>query len=148
MEIILTEDVKNLGLEGELHEVADGYARNFLLPKRKAVHANKNNKQRFQREQDEIQERREAMIAEAEEIANQLDDTQLKLEKAASEEGSLYGSVTQQNILQALEDEGIDVLSEEDVVINEAIREVGDYTVIINLAGSVQSEVEVEIASN
>lgn len=148
MEIILTEDVKNLGLEGELHEVADGYARNFLLPKRKAVHANKNNKQRFQREQDEIQERREAMIAEAEEIANQLDDTQLKLEKAASEEGSLYGSVTQQDILQALEDEGIDVLSEEDVVINEAIREVGDYTVIINLAGSVQSEVEVEIASN
>lgn len=146
MEIILTEDVKNLGLEGELHEVADGYARNYLLPQRKAVHANERNKMKYKQEQDEIQKRREKMIQEAEDLAEQLDAVSIKLEKAASEEGNLYGSVSQTDIVDALEDEGFEDISEEAVVIDDAIREIGDYTVRINLAGSVEAEVALEVA--
>jgi large subunit ribosomal protein L9 len=146
MEIILTEDVKNLGLEGEIHNVADGYARNFLFPEQKAVQANDRNKEQYKRAQEEIQERREKMIEEAESLAENLNETSLTLEKPASEEGSLYGSVNQEDILEALHEEGFENLSKETVVINEAIREIGDYTVTINLAGSVQAEVEVEIA--
>ena len=148
MDVILTEDVKNLGLKGELHEVADGYARNFLLPEQKAVHANDRNKERFQKEQEKIEQRRQKMVEEAEELAEELSETDLTLEKSASEEGTLYGSVTQQDILDELEEEGFDSLTQENVVINEAVREVGDYTVTINLAGSVQTEVEVEIAAS
>lgn len=146
MDVILTEDVKNLGLKGELHEVADGYARNFLLPQQKAVHANKNNKQRFKQEQEEIEQRRQKIIEEAEDIATELEDVSIKLEKAASEEGNLYGSVTQADLLEALEDEGIEDLTEENIVIDEAIREIDEYTIRVNLAGSVEAEVDLEVA--
>jgi large subunit ribosomal protein L9 len=148
MEIILTEDVKNLGLQGELHDVADGYARNYLLPEQKAVHANQRNKQRFQQEQEKIEERRRKMVEEAEELSDELSEVSFTIEEPASEKGTLYGSVTQQDVLYELEDEGFDSLTQENVVINEAIREVGEYTVTINLAGSVQTEVEVEIAAS
>ena len=74
MEVILTEDVKNLGLEGELHEVADGYARNFLLPQQKAVNATEANKERYKEEQEKIEERREKMISEAQALAEELED--------------------------------------------------------------------------
>jgi large subunit ribosomal protein L9 len=148
VEIILTEDVKNLGLKGELHDVADGYARNFLLPEQKAVHANEQNRNRYKQEQDEIEARRKRMIDEAEELADSLDGLEFTIEKPASEEGNLYGSVTQEDFLEILEDEGFEDLSKEAIVINEAIREIGDYTITINLAGSVQAEVEVEIASS
>ncbi len=146
MEIILTEDVKNLGLKGEEHEVADGYARNFLLPEKKAVHANERNRERFKQEQEEIKERRETMIEEARELTDSLDGLSLKLEKPASDEGSLYGSVSQEDVLELLEDEGYTDLTDEAIVINESIREVGEYTIPINLAGPVQAEVEVEVA--
>lgn len=148
MDVILTEDVKNLGLKGELHEVADGYARNFLLPEQKAVHTNERNQERFQKEQEKIEQRRQKMVEEAEELGDDLSKIDLTLEKSASEEGTLYGSVTQQDILDELDEEGFDSLTQENVVINEAVREVGDYTVTINLAGSVQTEVEVEIAAS
>lgn len=147
MEIILTEDVKNLGLEGELHDVADGYARNFLLPQQKAVNATETNKERYQQEQEKIQERREKMIADAEALAEDLDELTLTLEKSASEEGNLYGSVSQEDILEELAEEGFDSLDKKNVVINDAIREIGEYTITINLAGSVQAEVEVEIVA-
>lgn len=146
MEIILTEDVKNLGLQGELHEVADGYARNFLLPQQKAVHANKRNKQQFKQEQEEIEQRRQKMIDEARELADELDDVSLQLNKAASEEGNLYGSVTQADIVEALEEKGFEDLNEEAIVIDDAIREIGDYTIRVNLAGSVEAEVALEVA--
>lgn len=148
MEVILTEDVKNLGLEGELHDVANGYARNFLLPQQKAVNATEANKQRYKEEQEKIEERREKMVSEAESLAEELDETTLTIEKSASEEGNLYGSVSQEDILEELAEEGFDSLDKKNVVINEAIREIGEYTITINLAGSVQTEVEVEIASS
>ncbi len=146
MEVILTEDVKNLGLQGELHDVAAGYARNYLLPEKKAVHANDRNKERFQKEQEKIQERRREMVEEAEELSEELSEISLTIEKPASEEGTLYGSVSQEDILSEFEEEGFNSLTAENIVINEAIREVGKYTVTTNLAGSVQAEVEVEIA--
>lgn len=146
MEVILTEDVKNLGLKGEMHEVADGYARNFLLPQQKAVHANENTKQQFKQEQEEIEQRRRKMIEEAEELAEELETVSIKLQEAASEEGNLYGSVTQEDLLEALEDEGFEGLSEENIVIDEAIREIDEYTIRINLAGSVEAEVDLEVA--
>jgi large subunit ribosomal protein L9 len=148
VEIILTEDVKNLGLEGELHDVADGYARNFLLPEQKAVHASEQNRTRYKQEEGEIEQRRKRMIDEAEELADSLNGLELTIEKPASEEGNLYGSVTPEDILEILDNEGFEDLTKEAIVINEAIREIGDYSITINLAGSVQAEVEVEIASS
>lgn len=148
MEVILTEDVKNLGLEGEMHDVADGYARNFLLPQQKAVNATRTNKERYKEEQEKIEERREKMIADAEELAEDLAEITLTIEKSASEEGNLYGSVSQEDILEKFADEGFDSLTKKNIVINDAIREIGEYTITINLAGSVQTEVEVEIASS
>lgn len=145
MDIILTEDVKNLGLQGEEHEVADGYARNYLFPQQLAVQANERNNQRFKEEQEQIQERRQKLISDAQEVADELDEVSITLEEAASEEGNLYGSVDQENLLEALQDEGFEDLNKEAVVINEAISSVGEYTIKINLAGSIDADVEVEV---
>lgn len=148
MEVILTEDVKDLGLEGELHEVADGYARNYLFPKQRAVHATSRNKERYRQKQEKIEERRERKIEEARERAEDLDGVRLTLEKSASEEGSLYGSVSQEDIIEHLHDEGFTEIDPADIVINEAIREIGEHTVLVDLTGSVRAELEVEVAPN
>ncbi len=148
MEVILTEDVKNLGLKGEVVDVADGYARNFLLPQQMVVRATDANRERFERDQEDIEQQREEMIEEAQDRADALETLQLKLEKAASEEGSLYGSVSQADIAEELEREGFEEIKPKQVIIDEAIKELGEYEVRINLAGSVEARVSVEVAAD
>lgn len=148
MEVILTEDVQNLGLKGELHEVADGYARNFLIPQQKAVHASPRTKEQFKREQEEIEQRKQELRQEAEQVAEDLEGLSITLEKAASDEGSLYGSVTQEDLTDALADESFDQISPEQIIIDESIQEIGEHTFRVSLAGSVDVELEVEVVSS
>lgn len=145
MEVILTEDVKNLGLEGEMHEVADGYARNFLFPEGIAVNATEQNKKQFEKEQEELEQRRNKLIEESQELADELETLSLTLEKAAAEEGKLYGSVKQNDLVDALHSEGYDQLRPEAILLAEPISEIGEYTFRVSLTGNVEPEVEVEV---
>ncbi len=145
MEVILTDDVKNLGLKGEVVDVADGYARNYLLPQQLVVRATEANRERFERNQEEIEQKREKMVEEAQDLADALETLTLTLEKVASEEGSLYGSVNQSDITDELSREGFDQVKSKQVIIDEAIKELGEYEVRINLAGSVEAKVSVEV---
>lgn len=147
MEVILIDDVKNLGIEGEVLEVADGYARNYLLPERLAVNATPANKQRFEKKQQQLTEKRERLEADARERAEQLRELTLTIEKNASEEGSLYGSVSQSEIAELLQDEGFEDLAAKQIIIDEAIKEVGEHRFRVNLAGSVDAEVTLEVVA-
>ncbi|MGM0381633.1 MAG: 50S ribosomal protein L9 [bacterium] len=147
MEVILTEDVKNLGLKGEVVDVADGYARNYLLPQQMVVRATSANRERFERNPEEIEQKKEEMVDEARDLADALGTLELKIEKAASEEGSLYGSVSQDDIVDALDREGFEQIKPNQVIIDEAIKEIDEYEVRVNLAGSVEAQVSVEVVA-
>ncbi|MFB6356189.1 MAG: 50S ribosomal protein L9 [bacterium] len=145
MEIILTEDVRNLGLEGELVEVADGYARNYLFPNQLAVTANESNKKQYKIEQDQIQQRREKQVEVAREMSDDLDGLSLTLEKSASEEGNLYGSVNQSDVAEAVRNNGFDEIDDRQVIIDNPIRELGEYTVRVNFVEDLEAEVRIEV---
>ncbi len=145
MEVILVQDVKNLGIEGEILEVADGYARNYLLPRQQVVRATDSNKKVYQKKQQDIEEQREQMEQKAQDRADALETLDLQIQKAATEEGSLYGSLNAADIVDALVEEGFDDIKPKQIIISDPIREIGEYTVRINMVGSVEAEVDVEI---
>lgn len=148
MEIILTENVRNLGIEGETVEVADGYARNYLFPEKMAVRATDANKKQFQRRRERLEKERREREEAARELADSLEGEQVTLTEAASDEGSLYGSVGQEDVLEALSEAGYEDLSADQIVIDEPIRETGEHTVRVSLAGSISAEVKVEVVSD
>ncbi len=145
MEVILTEEVKSLGFPGELVDVAPGYARNFLFPQNLAVRASGENREKFERKQVDIEAQKERRLEEAQDLADSLSTISLTLEKSASEEGTLYGSVTPDDIVEALESNGIAGLNPRQVIIDEAIGELGEFSVRIRLVGDLEPEVEVEV---
>ncbi|MBI2980789.1 MAG: 50S ribosomal protein L9, partial [Deltaproteobacteria bacterium] len=109
MQIILKEDVRSLGRAGEVVRVSDGYGRNYLLPKKKAVPATGGNLKGLEAERKSIEARREKLKQAAEELAKRLQLEPLVFEREVGEEGKLFGSITNRNIAQALAEKKIQV---------------------------------------
>ncbi|MFP4687807.1 MAG: 50S ribosomal protein L9 [bacterium] len=145
MEVILIDDVKNLGFEGEVLEVADGYARNFLFPREMAVRATDSNKKVFQKKQEDIEEKRKLMEEEAQDRADALETLKLTIRKAANEEGNLYGSLNASDVVDELFAMEFPEIKARQIIIPEPIREVGEYTIRVNMVGNIEAEVDIEI---
>lgn len=145
MEIILTENVKDLGLEGETVDVADGYARNYLIPQKKAVRATQGNVERFKRRKERLEQERREREERARALAEELEGVELVITESASDEGNLYGSVNQEDLADALHEAGHEDVASSDIIIDDPIRETGEHTVRVSLAGSVSVEVNVEV---
>jgi large subunit ribosomal protein L9 len=143
MEVILREDVEKLGTRGELVQVASGYARNFLLPKRLAVAATESNKKIVEQER-QAHLRREAKVAgEAGELAKLMEAVVVTISQKAGENGQLFGSVTTKDIADALEAQGY-TIERRKIVLEEPIKSLGEFKVPLRL----HSQVTVEIAVN
>ncbi len=145
MEVILTNEVKSLGFEGELVDVAAGYARNYLFPQGLAVRATAANKEQYRLKQEELEVQKKRRLEEAQELADALGTLNLKIAKAASEEGTLYGSVSPSDITEALAEEGYDSVETKQVIMDEAIRELGEHSIRIGLVGNIEAEIAIEI---
>ena len=141
MEILLLEKVENLGLEGDIVKVADGYARNFLIPRKKAVKASKGTVELQQHIKEkrvlQMQTEREEVLALAEKIAN----CSLTIPVKVGEEDKLYGSVTSKDIAEMLKVEGV-VVDRKDVQLSEPIRSLGVYLIKINIHSEVQASLK------
>lgn len=144
MKVILMEDVPKLGRRGEVREVATGYARNFLLPKKLAVEAtpaNLQNLEHLRRQRERVEARaREAAQAAAERVAG----LRFVVVTRASEDGRLYGSVSAQDIVEFLERQGIAV-ERRRVLLEEPIKALGEYQVPIRLHGDVTATLQVAV---
>lgn len=144
MKVILMEDVPKLGRRGEVREVATGYARNFLLPKKLAVEAtpgNIQNLEHLRRQRERLEARaREAAQAVAERVAA----LHFVVGTRASEDGRLYGSVSTQDIVEFLERQGIAV-EKRRVLLEEPIKALGEYQVAIRLHGDVTATLRVTV---
>ena len=144
MEIILREDVQNLGRAGDVVKVKDGYARNYLLPKGLAYLATEANKKRIVYEAERIARQRAAEKASAETEATQLTDVRLTFTVKVGEEDKLFGSVTASDIQRKLAELGIHV-DKRKVDLPEPIRELGDFRVGIKIHSDVRPEIGISV---
>jgi large subunit ribosomal protein L9 len=144
IEVILREDVKSLGRAGELVRVRPGYARNFLLPKGLAYEASEGNKKRIAAESKARTARAESERGEAEAFAARLAGATISIAGKAGEEGKLFGSVTAQDIVDALAKQGLKV-DRRRVELTHPIKALGFHTVTVRLHPDVHAEVRVQV---
>ncbi|WP_422480855.1 50S ribosomal protein L9 [Pleomorphochaeta sp. DL1XJH-081] len=147
MKIILNQDVHNLGEEGDIVVVKDGYARNYLLPKGYAVLSNKANQALFASRAAAIEKRKEEKRKAAASLKDRLDEMSLTLAVSAGESGKLFGSVTNAMIQEALAKEGIEVERKRIEVATHAIKMVGSYSVKVRLYEGESAQVKIEVVS-
>lgn len=143
MDVILLERVARLGQMGDTVKVKDGFARNFLLPKGKALRANEANKAKFEGQRAQLEARNLERKSEAQKIADTLDGKSFVAVRSAGETGQLYGSVSTRDIADLLTSEGFSV-DRNQVELNHPIKTIG----LTNVAIALHPEVEVTITLN
>ena len=146
MEVVLREDVTNLGEMGDVVRVRDGYARNYLLPQGLGVVANKKNLKALEHERRMIGQRKEQLIKQAQGISDQLAGVTLDFAVKVGEEGKLFGSVTNQDIERALKAKGFTV-DRRKILLDEPIKVVGEYDVAVKLGPEVTPSIKIKVAS-
>jgi len=132
MKVILREDISHLGVAGSVINVSDGYARNFLLPRRFAIPATSNNIKAFEHEKRVMESKRNKRRKEAEAVKTKLERISCSISKKVGEQDKLYGSVTAIDIEKAFKSEGFTV-DKKDIMLSEPIKALGVYTVPIRI---------------
>jgi large subunit ribosomal protein L9 len=145
MEIILLERIPRLGQMGDVVKVKDGYARNFLLPRGKALRANESNRKKFESQRVELEARNLERKQEAEAIAEKLDGKSFVVVRSAAETGQLYGSVSTRDIVEVLGEEGFKI-GRNQVDLNQPIKSIGLTNVAIALHSEVVATITLNIA--
>jgi large subunit ribosomal protein L9 len=144
MELVLIEDIEGLGLKGEIVEVARGYARNYLLPRKLAAVPSADVVEAVRRNAEKEAAAQEALKADRMEVAKHLAAVHVTIRMKASEEGHLYGSVGPRQVLEALVPEGYE-LEEKNVHLDPHIKQIGDYDVPIALHPEVVVPIKVTV---
>lgn len=144
MEVILREDIDKLGQRGQVVKVAAGYARNYLLPKRLAVEATEANKKIVEQERQAHLRRETKLQSEAQDLAKLLTGVKLTITQKAGENDQLFGSVTAQDVVNALEKQNF-TIERRKVHLEEPIKQLGEYTVPLRLHRDVTAEITVEV---
>ena len=145
MEVILLERVEKLGQIGDIVSVKNGFARNYLLPNKKALRANEANKKVFEANRAKIEADNAAKRSEAEKASTGIDGKTVQLIRQASNTGQLYGSVSARDIVEALEADGAKV-SKSQIVLNRPIKSIGMHEVKVALHAEVAVTVKVNVA--
>lgn len=146
MKIILKEDVTNLGYKDDVVEVKDGYGRNYLIPQGKAVIANNSNLRQLEENQSQRAHKLAKIKADAEAAAAALADVALTIGAKASATGTIFGSVNNIQIAEALEKLGHNV-DRKLIVVKEPVKELGKYTAKINFHKEVSVEIPFEVVA-
>ena len=147
MEVILLERIEKLGQMGDVVRVKPGFARNYLLPKRKALRATKDNMARFESQRAQLEAQNLKRRQEAEAVGGKLDGLSVVLLRQASESGQLYGSVTARDIAEAVTEAGF-TIQKSQVVLNQPIKELGLHTIRIVLHPEVSVSVSANVAKS
>ena len=147
MDVILLERVAKLGQMGEVVRVKDGFARNFLLPRGKALRATKENRSRFETMKVELEARNLAAKGEAEKVASKLDGQSFTVLRQAAEGGQLYGSVTPRDLTALVTESGFAV-SRNQIALNTPIKSIGLHKVPVVLHPEVEVTINITVARN
>jgi large subunit ribosomal protein L9 len=144
MEVILKEDVAKLGSAGDVVKVAEGYGRNFLLPRKLAIEANKGNKTVIEQMKASAARKSAGQKAEAEQLAKQFDNVSLEFTRKVGEKDHLFGSVTSSDLADALAKQGFDI-DRRKIQLDEPLKSLGEYDVPIRLHKDVTARFKVVV---
>jgi large subunit ribosomal protein L9 len=147
MEVILLERVARLGQMGDVVRVKDGFARNFLLPRGKALRATDENRTRFEGMKSDLEARSLALKTDAAQVAGKLDGKTFTVIRQASEAGQLFGSVSPRDVVGLLADGGYAV-NRNQIAINTPIKTIGQHKIPITLHPEVETSINVIVARN
>ena len=148
MEIILKEDVANLGYADEIVNVKNGYARNYLFPNKLAIQATESNKKVLAENLRQRSRKLAKIKNDAEELAKLLGNITVKLNVKATEEGTIYGSVTNSMIADALQNDHNITIDRKKIEVNEQhVKTVGNYQAMVNLHKDVHVELPIEVTA-
>lgn len=144
MEVILLERVARLGAVGDVVKVKDGYARNFLIPMKKALRASESNKKLFEERRHIIEEENAKSRAVAEALSNKIGAMTLAMVRQASQEGKLYGSVGVRDVAEALLAKGFDIPKSQ-IVLSSIIKTTGEFPARLNLHPDVVTTITLSV---
>ncbi len=144
MKVILTESVESIGEIGDVVNVAPGYARNFLLPKGLAMEATGRNIGELEHKKRLLAHKREQRRQEMLSLAEKLNALSFSMRRKVSEEDKLYGSVSTADIAKALEENGFEI-EKKAIVLDQPIKQLGEYTVLIRVGAQVTANIRVVI---
>ena len=144
MDIILLESLNKLGRAGEIVTVKDGFAKNFLIPEKKAIIANKKNKADLENRITQINSNNDKKIVEANEIKEKLDQKKISIEMEANDDGSLYGAVSQKSVSESIYSL-LEIRISPDAVVLDPIKEIGETEIQVILYEDIKAILHLEI---
>ncbi len=145
MKVILLENIKGVGKKDEVINASDGYARNFLFPKKLAVEANAENMSKLKNKQDSAQHKRDVEKEKAEEIAKKFKDIIVKIKVKAGDNGRIFGGVTSKEISECLKEQFKLDVDKKKIVLNETIKNLGTFNVSVKLFEGVVGNLKVSV---
>ena len=146
MQVILREDIDNLGKIGDLVKVADGYARNYLVPNKKAIEATPKNLGAMEHAKKMVSDRLRKLKKEAAADADRIKALAVTIKAKVGEEGKLFGSVTSMDIAEAVKAQGV-LIDKRKIILEEPIKRLGDYTITVKLPADVAAEFKVSVVA-
>ena len=147
MKVILTTNIKKLGKIGDLVNVKDGFARNYLFPNKMALRNNKKNTEYYEKIKETVLEEEKSRLDEAKKLIDKLSKLKILFKKEADEKNQLYGSITKKDILNFLKDNNINIHSD-DIDMRNPIRNLGDHEVIISPYVDLKHKITVKVNKN
>ncbi len=148
MKVILLADIKGVGKKDQVMEASDGYARNYLLPKKLAVEANTENMSKLKSRNESKQFKKDTEKAKAEEIAKKLKGIMLKVQVKAGENGKIFGGVTAKEISEGLKKQYNIEVDKKKIMLNETIKTIGTFTIDIKLYEGVIGKLKIDIIAS
>ncbi|MFP3860891.1 MAG: 50S ribosomal protein L9 [Bacteroidales bacterium] len=145
MDIILKQDIANLGVKNDIVTVKDGYARNYLIPQGYAIAATESARKMYEEIARQRAHKEEKIKQEAEEKAKELDDLNIVIGAKTSSKGKIFGSVNTIQIAEELKKHGIDIDRKSIIIKEEPVKEVGKYTATVYLHRDVSKDIEFEV---
>ncbi|MFP4449118.1 MAG: 50S ribosomal protein L9 [Bacteroidota bacterium] len=145
MEIILKQDIANLGVKNDIVTVKDGYARNYLIPQGYAIAATESARKMYEEIARQRAHKEEKIKQEAEEKAKELEDLNIVIGAKTSSKGKIFGSVNTIQIAEELKKHGIDIDRKSIIIKEEPVKEVGKYTATVYLHRDVSKDIEFEV---
>jgi large subunit ribosomal protein L9 len=146
MKVYLKADIRGVGMTGEIITVSDGYARNYLFPRKYAIEITSDNEKLYTAKRREVDNRKEVIATQTSMLADRIEGLSVTIRRKVHDGGKLYGSVSEADIADGLKKEGI-AIAKNQIVIEKSIREKGAHTVVVKLSSRLQPKLKVLVVA-
>ena len=146
MKVYLKEDIERIGMKKEIIDVNDGFAKNYLIPRKLAVAVTPENQAYYEKMAKVVNHRKEVIASQTSMLAEKISNLEIKIRRKLHDDGKLYGSLNAAEVAQALQDQGVNVAKSQ-VIIEKSIKEKGTHTVTIKLTSRLMPSLKVHVIS-